>query len=121
MLRESLKGNAKSKKSTTSLDLKGSKFKPLRGISEDIVSELLQHLYQKKISIVEMAQECTSRKQLQKVQSAFVKGTNCSSWDEAVSRYPSFATAEQLEPFKALNFSTKLPEVFLKFCQRVTK
>lgn len=38
----------KSKKSTTSLDLKGSKFKPLRGISEDIVSELLQHLYQKK-------------------------------------------------------------------------
>lgn len=73
----------------------------------------------KKISLNEMSSKCSSLKQLQKVQSAFIKGTNSSSWAEAQKNYPKFATAEQLEPFKKLNFTIKLPEQFLKFCQRV--
>ncbi len=43
--------------------------------------------------------ECTAIKQLQKVQSAFIKGTNTLSWSDARQRYPFFATTEQLEPF----------------------
>lgn len=46
--------------------------------------------------------ECNSIKQLQKVQNAFVKGTNCTTWDECKGKYPAYATAEQLEPFKTL-------------------
>ena len=100
-------------------DLKGSKFKCLRGIVEDVVCSLLMEVAEAKISPTEMNSECISIKQLNKVQSAFIKGTNSSSWAEAQEKYPNFATAEQLEPFKKLNFSTKLPEQFLKFCQRV--
>ena len=102
-------------------DLKGSKFKCLRGISEDDVCRLLLELSEGKITLAEMSSECTSLKELQRVQSAFLKGTNCSSWDEALAEYPTFTTAEQLEPFKKLNFTGKLPEQFLKFCQRVTQ
>ena len=102
-------------------DLKGSKFKCLRGISDENVCRLLQEISERKISLIEMISECSSLKQLQKVQLAFLKGTNCNSWEEAVIKYPTFTTAEQLEPFKKLNFSAKLPEQFLKFCQRVTQ
>jgi len=102
-------------------DLKGSKFKCLRGISEDVVCSLLREVAEGKISPAEMNSECVSIKQLHKVQSAFIKGTNSSSWAEAQEKYPKFATAEQLEPFKKLNFSTKLPEQFLKFCQRIMR
>ena len=77
-------------------DLKGSKFKCLRGISDDDVLRLLQELSEEKNSLVEMISECTSFKQLQKVQLAFLKGTNCSSWEEAVIKYQKFTTAEQL-------------------------
>jgi len=100
-------------------DLKGSKFKCLRGITEDEVCRLKGEVADKKISLNEMNSKCSSLKQLQKVQSAFIKGTNSSSWAEAQENYPKFATAEQLEPFKKLNFTIKLPEQFLKFFQRV--
>ena len=100
-------------------DPKGSKFKCLRGISEDVVCSLLREVAEGKISPAEVNSECISIKQLHKVQSAFIKGTNSSSWAEAQEKYPKFATAEQLQPFKKFNFSTKLPEQFLKFCQRI--
>lgn len=110
-----------SKKGTLvkSPDLKSCKFKCLRGISDKDVCRLLLELSEGKITLTEMISECTSIKQLQKVQSAFLKGTNCNSWDEAVTTYPIFTTSQQLEPFKKFNFSGKLPEQFLKFCQRV--
>lgn len=111
----------RSKKGTLakSPDLKGSKFKSLRGVSDEDVCRLLLELSEGKLTLTEMISECTSIKQLQKVQSAFLRGTNCNSWDEAVTTYPTFTTSQQLEPFKKLNFSGKLPEQFLKFCQRV--
>ena len=88
-------------------DLKGSKFKCLRGISDDDVLRLLQELSEEK-----MISECTSLKQLQKVQLAFLKGTNCSSWEEAVVKYQKFTTAEQLEPFKKLKFQASYQNNF---------
>ncbi len=100
-------------------DLKGIKFKCLRGIAEDVVRRLLDEVAEERISLIEMNSECTSIKQIQKVQSAFIKGTNSSSWEEAKQKYPKFVSPEQLEPFKKLNFSSKLPEQFLRFCQRV--
>ena len=77
----------------------------------------LQDLKECNISLKDLATECASLKMLLKVQSAFVKGTNCDSWEEAVSKYPDFCTAEQLKPFARLNFSSKaLPDQFLRFC-----
>ena len=58
---------------------------------------------------------------LQKVQVAFIRGTNSKIWNDACETFLLFATAEQLEPFKKLNFNGKtLPPTFMKFCQQAT-
>ena len=102
------------------LDLKGSSFKAFRGLDADIIYQLLSEVDNKKSSIKEAVAKCAEIKALQKVQAAFIKFTNCEDWDEAVTKYPDFATAEKLEPFKKLDFSNpkKVPDKFLKFCQQ---
>lgn len=111
----------RSKKGTTAKlpDLKGSQFKCLRNIEKDMVHTLLEEVSERKMSMKELSSECASIKLINKVQAAFVKGTNCTDWEDAVSKFPSFATAEQLEPYKNLDFSgSTLPKQFLSFCQR---
>lgn len=102
------------------LDLKGSTFKAFRGLDSDVVYQLLTEIDNKKCSVKEAISKCAEIKVLQKIQEAFIKVTNCEDWDEAVTKYPDFATAEKLEPFKKLDFSNpkKVPDKFLKFCQR---
>ena len=120
-----LKGRVpRSKKGITakSPDLKGSNFKVLRGVNSEDVLRLLIEVKNLKISLGELASECTTLKLLTKVQAGLVKGTNCSSWEEVVQKYPKYCTAEQLEPFTKLNFSKKtLPDQFLRFCQYVIR
>ena len=105
--------------SPKSPDLKGSQFKCLRGIEFSTVYRLLMEIKKKQISMKELCCESNSMKQLQRVQMGFVKKTNCSGWAEAQQRFPSFATAQQLEPFKNLSFAgNTLPESLLRFCQQ---
>ena len=54
-------------------DLKASNFKCLRGVEALVVSRLLAELKNCKISLRELTSECKLIKQLQKVQSAFLK------------------------------------------------
>ena len=102
------------------IDLKGSSFKPFRGLDSDTIYQLLTDIDVKKCTLKEAAGKCAEIKALQKIQAAFMKFTNCEDWDEAVNRYPDFATVEKLEPFKKLDFTTskKIPDKFLKFCQQ---
>lgn len=118
-----LKGQhvARSKKGTSGKcpDLKGSQLKCLRGIESSVVHRLLVEVKEQQISLKELSCECISIKQLHRVQSAFVKGTNCDDWEEAQHRFPAHTTAQQLEPFKNLSFTGKtLPEPLLRFCQQ---
>lgn len=114
----------KTKKGTTAspLDLKGHNFRCLRGVNEEDAHSLLTEVKEGKISLQELAGECQTIKQLNKVQSGFVKATNCATWEEAVNKYPLFTTPEKLEPFKKLNFSgATLPDRFMRFCQLACK
>lgn len=116
----------RSKKGTLSKppDLKGSKFKGLRGLDCADVKRLLREVEECTISLNELSSECSSIKKLVKVQAAFIKGTNCEDWQEATTKYPEYCTPEQLEPFAKLNFSVTsktLPDQFLKFCQRAMR
>ena len=118
-----LKGQAVSRSNKgidSVLDLKGSTFKPFRNLDFDVIHQLLTEVNEKKASIKEAVVKCQDIKALQKIQAAFVKFMNCEDWDEATERFPDFATAEKLEPFKNLDFSnsTRLPDRFLNFCQQ---
>ncbi len=100
-------------------DRKGSKFKPLRGVNTKDVMRLLKELQESEITVNELTTECNSLKMLGKVQAAFIKGTNCDSLEQALQKFPSFCTSQQLEPFIKQNVSKKtLPSHFLAFCQR---
>lgn len=121
----SLKGQKISKAKQASAkqpDLKGSNFKCIRNIDLDTVHALLSEVSQGKISLADFASECTSVKQVGKVQAGFVKATNCESWDDARSKFPLFTTPQQLEPFKLLNFNgPTLPQELMRFCQNAMK
>ena len=109
----------RSKKGVKSFpDLKGSTFKPFRGIEPKEVHHLMSELCERKISLKEAGVLCQDMKQLQKIQQSFMKITNCETWPAAQGRFPQFTTAGKLEPFKKLNFTTStVPEQFMRFCQ----
>ena len=66
------------------LDLKGSNFKPLRGIEFPIIKQLLEDIVSKKLSFQELARECARIKQLHIVQLALQQQMGSNSWSEAV-------------------------------------
>lgn len=68
-----------------------------------MVHDILQEVSHKECSFKEAITKCNDVKLLQKIQTAFIKATNCESWDETVEKYPSFTTAEKLEAFKNLD------------------
>ena len=115
---------AKSKKGICTFpELKGSAFKPFRGLEASVVHDLLEEVSCKGCSFKEAITKCNDIKSLQKVQTAFIKATNCDNWDEACEKYPAFTTAQKLEPFKSLDFSNprKVPEKFFIYCQHVAE
>lgn len=113
----------RSKKGVKSFpDLKGSTFKPFRGIEPDKVHQLMLELSEKKISLKEAGVLCHDMKQMQRIQHSFMKIVNSEAWSEAEEKFPQFTTAEKLEPFKKLNFTTStVPEQFMRFCKSALK
>ena len=106
-------------KACKDIDLKGSSFKCLRGVSILKVKELLQQVADCELSMSELSAQCCSVKHMEKIKSGFMKGTNCQSWEEAVAKFPGFASEAMLEPFKRLNFnSPKIPDDFMSYCKK---
>ncbi|XP_065901837.1 uncharacterized protein [Dysidea avara] len=104
----------------SSLDLKGSTFKPFQALDISTIHELLLKIEDETMTIKEAMMQCGDIKKLHKIQQAFVKGMELDTWEKAVEVYPQFATAEKLEPFKHLNFSkAELPPQFLNYCQYI--
>lgn len=66
--------------------------------------------------------QCQDIKQLGRIQSSFVKATNCQTWDDVCEKYPLFTSSDNLEPFKKLNFNQPtIPDDFMKYCQFAMK
>ncbi len=80
------------------------------------VKDLLQRVADCDLSMAELSIQCCSIKQNE---NCFVKGTNCQSWNEAVSQFSSFTSETILDTFKGFNFnSPKLPDEFMSYCER---
>lgn len=87
-----------------------------------IVEKLLKSVADGDVSLHELACQCTSVKQLGKVQNAFMKATNLTSWSEAEERYTESVFPKKLEVFKKLNFNKPtIPAEFMKYCQEAMK
>ena len=109
----------RSKKGIKSIpDLKGSTFKPFRGLDSETFISIMTDIKDLNSSIKEATVRCNDVKKLQKIQQSFMRVVNVASWNEATELYPRHCTPEKLEPFKRLDFSgLKLPEQFIQFCK----
>ena len=62
-----------------------------------MIEKFLQSILDGELSLHELSSQCSSVKQLGKVQTAFIKATNCTDWNEATERFPDHVTPEKLE------------------------
>ena len=84
----------------------GSNFKQLRGLDVEVAHDLLKDVADKEMSIQEMMAECRDVKVLKEIQTAFIRETGTSSWEEATVKFPDFATAEGLDEFRGCSFKS---------------
>ena len=66
----------------------------------------MKDVAEKEMTIQEMMMECKEIKSLKEIQTAFVKETGVSSWEEAEESFPAFVTSEALDEFRSTNFKS---------------
>ena len=79
---------------------------------------LLTRCKNKEISLTELTKEAIALKQLATLKRNFVKLTNVTEWNDAVSQFPLFACESELKKFVALDFTKGTPQAFVDFCKR---
>ena len=79
-----------------------------------MIEKLLQNVVAGTLSLHELASQCTSVKELGKVQAAFI-ATNRADWSEAKEKFPEHVLPEKLEAFKKLNFNKPTIPKFMKY------
>lgn len=52
------------------------------------------------------------------LKTAFLRLTNTESWEEAVDKYPQFASEEQLRKYIRMDLNKTIPRSFADFCTR---
>ena len=69
-------------------------------------------------SLSELQREANCIKQKIALKTAFTTLTNVDSWDEAMDKFPHFATDDHLDRFINVDIRKNIPKTFTDFCQR---
>ena len=88
------------------LCMEGNNFKPLRGLDLQVAHELLKDVADREMTIQEMMAECKDVKSRKEIQTAFLRETGVTSWEEAEEKFPGFVTPEALDEYRACNFKS---------------
>ena len=99
-------------------EFKQNYFAPIRTLTTKEQCNLLSKLVSKNITLAEMQTHASRYKQEKALKNAFTRMTNVDTWEEAVEKYPHFATDEQLERFMTVDIKKSIPKSFTDFCQR---
>ena len=81
------------------LACRGSLFRGLRNLDNEVVYGVLEKVKCREILITALNNECRKMKKMVVLKKAFCKGVGVESWDEAVEAFPSFATTEGVAKF----------------------
>lgn len=65
-----------------------------------------------------MKVEAADLKQMRALKTAFLRLTNTDSWEDALDKYPQFASEEQLRKFIRMDLNKSIPRPFADFCTR---
>ena len=63
-------------------------------------------LQKRKCRCKELIAECRNVKAMKDIQTAFIRETGVSSWEEAKEKFPGFVTAEALDEFRCCSFKS---------------
>ena len=91
---------------------------PIRTLPISDQCLLLQKVIAGETSLTELQTAATHLKQKAALKTAFAKLTNVESWDQAVDKFPAFATDDQLNRFLGIDIRKTIPKAFVSFCQR---
>ena len=91
---------------------------PIRTLPNSDQCLLLQKVIAGETSLTELQTAATQLKQKAALKTAFAKLTNVESWDQAVDKFPAFATDDQLNQFLGIDIRKTIPKAFVSFCQR---
>ncbi len=91
---------------------------PIRTLPISDQCLLLQKVIAGETSLTELQTAATQLKQKAALKTAFAKLTNVESWDQAVDKFPAFATDDQLNQFLGIDIRKTIPKAFVSFCQR---
>ena len=91
---------------------------PIRGLPENDQCALLHKIIEKEISLSELKEHSTALKSMITLKTAFVKITNCESWDKAVESFPNYASETNLKRFLGCDLKKTIPKVFYDYCHK---
>ena len=101
-------------------DCAPSNFKGLRGLSDDIVSDLLSKIISKELDLKNLNAECKKIKDMRNMKKEFVKQTGMMSWSEAKEKFKYYTSDDKLQAFvgKAFNSKNEPSSDFLTYCRK---
>lgn len=105
---------------SASVECAPSNFKGLRGLSEEVVSDILDEVINKKVDLKQINNKCKEIKDIKKMKIEFSKQTGVKNWSEAQQAFPYYATDDKLQQFAGKAFNSKdVPSAgFLGFCRK---
>ena len=113
----------KSKCSTADvkLDCRGSNFKGLRNLDNNIVTDVLRKVANKDIPFTAIGSHCKEIKNMRQLKEEFTRLVGASSWENAQELYPEFASEAVFErKFKGIPFTKDMPAM-VNFCQKAMR
>lgn len=95
-------------------------FKGLRGLPEDVVTDLLDKVIKKEIGLKKLNMECKKLKDMKNMKLEFVKQTGLKTWNEAQQKFPYYATEDRFAQFagKAFDSKNSPSSDFLVYCRK---
>ena len=112
-------GEKKQPAKPTKPDCRGANFRELRNLDDETVHNLLKKVEEEEIPLSSLNAECKRLKKMKKLKESFTSEVGASSWEEAASKYPSFATEQNLERYlSSSKLSGPVLAAFQQFCRR---
>lgn len=114
--------NKKNPSSQSKPNCRGSNFRELRNLDDDTVHALLLRVRDDDLTLSRLNQECKKVKRLQKLKQSFASEVGEESWEEAMNKYPRYATEAALERFLAApKLAGSILSAFQQYCSRAIR
>ena len=103
------------------MDCRGSYFRALRGLEEEVVSDLVKQVQQKELPFSKLGAGCKELKKLCLLKKEFARQVGVETWDDATHLYPTFADEDKLrQKFLLLPFEKDMPPM-VSYCQKAIR